>query len=67
MSYDFNEASSHIMNTYGRLDPVITHGEGVYLYDKDNNKYLDFISNNFDAIIINSLATSKSISFNISI
>ena len=44
MSYDFNEASSHIMNTYGRLDPLITHGEGVYLYDKDNNKYLDFTS-----------------------
>lgn len=44
MSYDFNEASSHIMNTYGRLDPVITGGEGVYLYDKDNNKYLDFTS-----------------------
>ena len=38
MSYDFNEASSHIMNTYGRLDPLITHGEGVYLYDKDKIK-----------------------------
>lgn len=44
MLYDFNKASSHIMNTYGRLDLVITHGEGVYLYDKDNNKYLDFTS-----------------------
>lgn len=44
MSYDFNEAKEHIVNSYGRLDPVITHGEGVYLYDKDENKYLDFTS-----------------------
>lgn len=44
MSYDFNEAKEHIVNSYGRLDPVITHGEGVYLYDSDENKYLDFTS-----------------------
>lgn len=44
MSYDFNEAKEHIVNSYGRLDPVITHGEGVYLYDTNENKYLDFTS-----------------------
>ncbi|WP_160691367.1 aspartate aminotransferase family protein [Clostridium sp. C2-6-12] len=44
MSYDFNEAKEHIVNSYGRLKPVITHGEGVYLYDSDENKYLDFTS-----------------------
>lgn len=44
MSYDFNEAKGHIVNSYGRLDPVITRGEGVYLYDTDGNEYLDFTS-----------------------
>lgn len=44
MSFDFNEAKEHIVNSYGRLEPVITHGEGVYLYDSDENKYLDFTS-----------------------
>lgn len=44
MDYDFNEAKTHLMDTYGRLDPVIVKGEGVYLYDKDNKKYLDFTS-----------------------
>ena len=44
MSYDFNEAKEHIVNSYGRLEPVITHGEGVYLYDSDEKKYLDFTS-----------------------
>lgn len=44
MSYDANEAKKYIVNSYGRLDLVITHGEGVYLYDSDKNKYLDFTS-----------------------
>jgi len=44
MSYDFNEAKEHIVNSYGRLEPVITRGEGVYLYDTDENEYLDFTS-----------------------
>lgn len=42
--YNFNEAKDHLMNTYGRLPVVIDHGEGVYLYDTDNKKYLDFTS-----------------------
>ncbi|GEQ16480.1 aspartate aminotransferase family protein [Clostridium butyricum] len=44
MTYDFNEAKEHLVNSYGRLDPVIVKGHGVYLYDQDNNKYLDFTS-----------------------
>ena len=44
MTYDFNEAKEHLVNSYGRLDPVIVKGSGVYLYDQDNNKYLDFTS-----------------------
>jgi len=44
MSFNFNEANDCIMNTYGRLDPIMTHGKGVYLYDSNENEYLDFTS-----------------------
>ena len=44
MNYDFNEAKEHLINSYNRLEPVITKGECVYVYDQDNNKYLDFTS-----------------------
>lgn len=44
MEFNFNEAKNHLMNTYGQLEPVISHGEGIYLYDKDGNKYLDLTS-----------------------
>ncbi|AQS07376.1 aspartate aminotransferase family protein [Clostridium beijerinckii] len=44
MSYDFNKAKEHVVNSYGRLDLILTHGEGVYLYDQNENKYLDFTS-----------------------
>ena len=33
-----------IMNTYGRLPISFSHGKGAYLYDSDNNAYLDAIS-----------------------
>ena len=33
-----------IMNTYGRLPISFKQGKGVYLYDTDNNAYLDAIS-----------------------
>ncbi|MGL5150634.1 MAG: aspartate aminotransferase family protein [Clostridium sp.] len=33
-----------LMNTYATLSPKLIKGEGVYLYDTDNNKYLDFTS-----------------------
>lgn len=56
-----------LMNTYGQLSPVICKGEGCYLFDTENNKYVDFTS----GIGVNSLgyhnekwvnATTKQIS-----
>ncbi|MBW6411306.1 aspartate aminotransferase family protein [Clostridium weizhouense] len=44
MSYDFNEAKECLVNSYNFLEPVISYGNGVYLYDTNNNKYLDFTS-----------------------
>ena len=29
-----------LMNTYAPLSPVMCKGEGVYLFDTDNNKYV---------------------------
>lgn len=37
-----NEAESHILHTYNRYPVVLDHGEGVYLYDTEGRKYLDF-------------------------
>ena len=31
-----------LLHTYNRFPLVLDHGEGVYLYDTDGNKYLDF-------------------------
>ena len=39
------------MPTYGERKLELTHGNGVYLYSKDNKKYLDFGS----GIAVNSL------------
>lgn len=37
-----NQAESHILHTYNRYPVVLDHGEGVYLYDTEGKKYLDF-------------------------
>ncbi len=37
-----NEAENHILHTYNRYPVVLDHGEGVYLYDTEGKKYLDF-------------------------
>ncbi|MBL6664617.1 MAG: aspartate aminotransferase family protein [Rickettsiales bacterium] len=34
--------SSKLLPIHKRFDIAFSHGKGVYLYDKDNNKYLDF-------------------------
>jgi len=34
----------HVLHTYDRLPVLLTHGKGVYLYDEDGKKYLDFLS-----------------------
>ncbi|MFP3035806.1 MAG: aspartate aminotransferase family protein [Wolbachia sp.] len=35
---------NHIVNAYNRFEIPIVRGEGVYLFDKDGKKYLDFAS-----------------------
>ena len=36
------EAEESVLHTYNRYQVVLDHGDGVYLYDTDGNKYLDF-------------------------
>ena len=38
------EAEKVLLHTYNRYQIVLDRGEGVYLYDIDGNKYLDFVS-----------------------
>lgn len=35
---------SHLMNNYGRLPIFFDHGQGVWLWDKEGNKYLDALA-----------------------
>ena len=43
-----------LMNTYGQPAVSFTRGEGVYLYDKTGNRYLDALS----GIAVNTLGHS---------
>lgn len=43
MTY-FERANNAFMKAYGRFDVTFDHGEGVYLYDTNGKKYLDFYS-----------------------
>ena len=36
------QAEKAVLHTYNRYPVVLDHGEGVYLYDTDGKKYLDF-------------------------
>ena len=36
--------ANYVLQTYGRPDIVFTHGKGIYLFDSDGKKYLDFTS-----------------------
>ena len=38
------EAEQRLIHTYNRYQIVLEKGEGVYLYDIDGKKYLDFAS-----------------------
>lgn len=38
------DAQKYLMNTYSRMDLNIARGNGCFLYDKYENKYLDFLS-----------------------
>ncbi len=37
-----NKSEDYLLHTYNRFPVVFDHGEGVYLYDTDGKKYLDF-------------------------
>lgn len=39
-----DEAEKSLMHTYNRFQIVLDKGDGVYLYDVEGNKYLDFAS-----------------------
>ncbi len=39
-----DEAEKALLHTYNRYQVVFDRGEGVYLYDLDGKKYLDFVS-----------------------
>lgn len=44
-TYDYiEEAEQRLIHTYNRYQIVLEKGEGVYLYDIDGKKYLDFAS-----------------------
>ncbi|SCJ98887.1 Acetylornithine aminotransferase [uncultured Clostridium sp.] len=47
----------YILNLYNRLNLEVERAEGVYLYDKDNNKYLDMYS----GISVNNLGYDEGI------
>jgi acetylornithine aminotransferase len=36
--------SEHLMQTYGRLPVLFSHGEGCWLYDENGGKYLDALA-----------------------
>ena len=38
------EEQKYILQTYGRPDFVLERGNGLYLFDLDGNRYLDFVS-----------------------
>ena len=39
-----DEAESELLHTYNRYQIVLNKGDGVYLYDNNGKKYLDFVS-----------------------
>jgi acetylornithine/N-succinyldiaminopimelate aminotransferase len=39
-----DQGEQYILKTYNRFPVVLEKGEGVYLYDADHKKYLDFDS-----------------------
>ena len=38
------EAESALLHTYNRYQVVLDRGEGVWLYDTEGKKYLDFVA-----------------------
>ena len=52
----FEEENKYLMNTYATLPIEIAYGQGSYLFDKNNKKYIDFTS----GIGVNSLGYNNS-------
>lgn len=44
MKQYIDEAEKALLHTYNRYQVVLDKGDGVYLYDMDGKKYLDFVS-----------------------
>lgn len=44
MKMMIEQAENDLLHTYNRYQVVLDHGEGVYLYDVEGKKYLDFMS-----------------------
>ena len=42
MQEQMQEMEQSVLHTYNRFPIVLDHGEGVYLYDTEGKKYLDF-------------------------
>ena len=38
------EAERDLLHTYNRYQIVLDHGDGVYLYDVNGKRYLDFVA-----------------------
>ena len=43
MKQYIDEAESALLHTYNRYQVVLDKGDGVYLYDIEGKKYLDFV------------------------
>ena len=46
----YENDKKYILNLYNRLPLEIKRAEGVYLYDKDDNRYLDMSSEDISVI-----------------
>ena len=44
MNQQIEDAESALLHTYNRFQIVLDRGKGVYLYDSNGKKYLDFVS-----------------------
>jgi acetylornithine/N-succinyldiaminopimelate aminotransferase len=55
MNNYMDDSEEHLLHTYNRYKIVFEKGEGVYLYDTDGKKYLDFTA----GIAVNSLGYSN--------
>ena len=42
MNEYMKETNEALLHTYNQFPVVLEHGEGVYLYDTEGKKYLDF-------------------------